>query len=166
MNSFTERIRLWYDYEKNCNEVVLKMLRSVPVENRPEPAFQKAIDKFVHAVLCRQLWMFRFGYIDSPPETVFPISQSLDQIVPLCDEVYARWDQYMGELNDDTLASDFQYQSSEGDSFVNSIEEILVHLHGHMMYHRGQVATLVAQCGGTTIDTDLVYQTRRPAPSS
>ena len=153
-STMTDRLRDWYEFEKDCNQHVLRMLKSVPQDRRSEPLFQKAIDKFTHAVVCRELWNYRFGLRSESPATVFPEDMKIDQLPGLLDHVYGLFDQFMSSLNDETVASNIEYTSLEGDRHNDRIEDILVHLRGHMMYHRGQVATLVSLCGGQAVDTD------------
>ncbi len=160
MNSMTGRFRSWFAYEKDCNSKVLQMLESVSLENRNHASFQKAIDKFAHAIVCRELWMYRFGYTESPPSSVFPDGVKLDQLPAMLDRIYNDWDRFFGELNDQRVGEVFKYRSNEGDTFSNTLEDILIQLNGHMMYHRGQVATLVSQCHGNVVDTDFVFWTR------
>ena len=38
---------------------------------------------------------------------------------------------------------------------------MILHVHNHSTYHRGQLARLVAECGGTPAITDLISLTRR-----
>lgn len=52
-------------------------------------------------------------------------------------------------VNDDNtdLENIITYQTSTGDSFHNSIEDILLHVINHSTYHRAQVATDFKQLG-------------------
>ena len=175
-----ERLRDFYEYEKDCNQKVLQMFNSVPVQNRmaadstieaTNPSdphseqycanFQKAIDKFTHAVTCRKLWSYRLQYIELPPASIFPNGMALDQIEDLLKSVYGKWDQLMSDLTDQKIDQQITYTSTDGPQHSDRLADILFHLHGHMMYHRGQVATLVHMCGGQAVDTDYFFWIHR-----
>ncbi len=163
MSTMTPRLQRWYAYEKDCNVKLLKMLDSVPRQQRDLSHFQKAVDKFAHAVACRKLWLYRLGYIDLPPASWMPIDTPLEQLPETLDDVYGRWDAFMSELTEDRLAETLDYQPSEGGHYQTRVEDILMQLHGHMLYHRGQVVTLVALCGAAVVDTDYVFWVRQTA---
>ena len=48
----------------------------------------------------------------------------------------------------------FEFTELNGESFRLPIEVQIVQLVGHASYHRGQIALLVDQLGGETVDTD------------
>ena len=61
----------------------------------------------------------------------------------------------LARLDDGRLVQDFEFL--EGDSPFSLPREVqMVQLFGHDAYHRGQVALLVDQLGGETVDTDYV----------
>lgn len=159
--SLSQRVNRWYEYEKDSHQKTLSMLHSVPASRRDDPLFQKAVDKFAHVIYARRMWLFRFGKLAARPQQVFPSGVELEALADLIDETYRLWDAHMSSLRDEEILRTFRYQSLDGDSFENTVEDILLQLHGHSLYHRGQVATLVSLCGGTAVDTDFVYWSRR-----
>ena len=49
------------------------------------------------------------------------------------------------------------YKNMKGDSYENSVEEILFHLVNHGTYHRGQIITLLRTSGvAQVVSTDLI----------
>ena len=161
MNSFADRIRYWFTYEKDANQRALEMIDSVPQEQRDHPLFQKAVDKFAHVFAARALWLKRLGGPDAGLDDLFPERTTTEQLHQAYQQLYQAWDSYMQALTDDVIAAEIEYTSTEGDRYRSRVEDVLVQLHGHALYHRGQVATLVTQCGGTAVDTDFVYWTRQ-----
>ena len=167
LTSLADRFRQWYAYEKAANRRALEMIASVPQEQQDNPLFQKAVDKLAHVFSARRLWLGRFGNKQALTEDLFPDHTAVGDLPRMYDEVYAFWDPIISELDDARLAGEFEYRSTDGEHFRSRIEDILIQLHGHALYHRGQVATLVAMCGGTAVDTDYVYWTRQPvAPAA
>lgn len=52
------------------------------------------------------------------------------------------------------------YRNSTGTEYQNTLEDILLHVAQHGVYHRGQVALLVRAAGGNAIPTDYILFTR------
>jgi uncharacterized damage-inducible protein DinB len=133
----------------------------VPPSRRDEPGFQKAIGLMGHIVAARWLWLHRFGVADKAPTTAFPESLALEELDSLVDEMHMAWSAYLGRLDEDELAREFEYRSMEGKRYRNSIEDLLTQLFGHSWYHRGQIAALVRSLGGKPAGTDYVFFKRR-----
>jgi len=64
------------------------------------------------------------------------------------------------ELNDGILNTEFQYQDMKGNSHQNDLGILLQHLFNHQIHHRGQVTTLLHQCGAEVGPTDLLVMLR------
>jgi uncharacterized damage-inducible protein DinB len=156
-----ERFRRWFAYEMVAQRKALASLRSVPESGRADEAFQKAVDILAHTEECRRVWLARFGVIDMP-EVLYPGDVSLDEIGPMLDQVETEWTAWFAQADDDLLGRSFEYASYLGGHYVNTYEDVLTQSFGHAWYHRGQIASLVAQCGGTPAITDYIFETRRP----
>jgi uncharacterized damage-inducible protein DinB len=63
----------------------------------------------------------------------------------------------------DALARTVEYRTTSGQAFSNSAADILAHVALHGSYHRGQIAQLVRQGGGTPATTDYVLYARSGA---
>ena len=67
----------------------------------------------------------------------------------------------------DELARELEYRTSTGQPFRNTVVDVLTHVALHGSYHRGQIALLTRQGGGTPALTDYVAFVRGvPAPAS
>ena len=63
------------------------------------------------------------------------------------------------------LERNVEYRNSAGQTFVNSVVDVLSHVALHGSYHRGQIALLTRQGGGTPLATDYIVFVRAvPAP--
>jgi uncharacterized damage-inducible protein DinB len=159
------RYRRWFEYEKDSHAKVLTSLLSVPANSRLAPPFQKAVDILAHIIVGRRLWLFRFGAATEPPRDLFPQSVSLEELAGRLQEMEALWSSFLSRLDDVELARSFDYRSWDAGWFRNTFEDILTQLHGHSLYHRGQIASLVRACGGEPAATDFVYWAREAIPS-
>lgn len=157
-----ERYRRWFEYEKDSHAKVLTSLDSVPRDLRSSEAFQKAVSLMAHIVAARRLWLFRFGVAREAPSEFFPESLSLPDLWLRVEQMQAEWLKYLDELTEAELARVFEYQSSEGPWFRNTVEDILTQLFGHSWHHRGQIALLLRSLGVEPAITDFVFWTREP----
>jgi uncharacterized damage-inducible protein DinB len=154
--SFAERFRRWYAYERDCNAKALAMLESVPEANRLSPAFARAVGKMAHLVAARHFWLFRLQECTDRPQSWFPATP-LDQLPAALAEIERRWVQYLAKLTDADLASERTLVAENGSRWRWRLIDLLTQLFGHAWYHRGQIAMLVKDLGGKSVDTDYVF---------
>lgn len=162
MKTLSDRFRFWYAHERDCNAKSLAMLASVPADRRAAPEFEKAVGRMAHLIAARQRWAQRLGLRTEGPAGPFP-TITRDELPALVAEIEAVWTAYLERLDDAGLAREFEWALDDGRRFRWNIEGLLTQLNGHAWYHRGQIAQLVAQLGGTAVDTDYIFFCR-PAP--
>ena len=122
-------------------------------ELRRQPPDAETLRLFAHVVAAEHLWLSR---IDSQRArvAVWP-SLSLDEIAALDAENRARFHDLL-ERPGDTLEQRIAYQNSAGNSFDNSVGEILTHVAMHGHYHRGQIARAMRSAGREPVYTDYI----------
>jgi uncharacterized damage-inducible protein DinB len=108
----------------------------------------------------RRIWLYRMGAIGSAPATLFPTDLTVDEVAAALREAEEAWALYFARVDDAAIGKTLEYQSLDAGGFRNKIEDILIQLHGHSLYHRGQIAMLVRQAGGEPARTDHIYWTR------
>lgn len=151
--------REMFEYEKDCNQKMLAMLESVPEANRNDSRFQRAITIAGHLAACRENWLAYMDEECSNPVVLcdgpwFDERCELTTLRPRYDALETQWTDYLARLQEDQMTQDFAFPISEEERFSLPVEVQIVQLIGHAPYHRGQVALLVDQLGGETIDTD------------
>ena len=121
------------------------------------PALVKALQIWGHVQWARRMWLSRLGAAEPPSmdEGMFP-TRSLAAALAECADVDRRWGDYLAALTPEVLASICRYTSTEGVPYETGVADILTHVVNHATYHRGQVARLVAECGGAVAVTDYV----------
>ena len=152
-----EFYRIWYEYERDCNAKMLSMLHSVPQEKRSDPRFAKAVGLAAHLAACRENWLDRMRSGGMNQADWWPKEVSLDSLSPRYARLEADWTEYLNQLDDMVLKSDFEFKAGERARFRWNIEGQIIQLVGHAFYHRGQIAMLVYDLGGETVDTDYLY---------
>jgi uncharacterized damage-inducible protein DinB len=63
-------------------------------------------------------------------------------------------------LNHSDLSQKVSYQNSKGDTFQNSVQEILFHISNHFSHHRGQIATALREQNIQPPATDYIFYKR------
>lgn len=116
-----------------------------------------------HLLAAEATWLARIGGYP-PPVAVWP---ALD--VTAVERVTARNRTELLVLADTVedaavAARRVSYLNTRGDTFTNSVAEILHHVCLHGMYHRGQIARGVRLAGGTPSATDFIVFAREGDP--
>lgn len=155
-----DRFARWFSQECDAIDRVLSSLETVPPSHRATPEFGRATTLLAHLVVARSIWLSRFdGSMPSPPP-LFPPDETVAQVASNWSTTRQAWQTFLATLTDDRLGHEFNYRSSDGGTFHNTIEEVMVHLFAHGAYHRGQIAMLVRAAGGEPATTDYIYWCR------
>ena len=115
----------------------------------------QALDLMCHVLTAEHIWLRRI----TGGANAYQVWQSLG--LDECDQLAARNHAGFAEV----LASAdrgrvIAYTTSAGHAMQTAIEDILVHVSHHGMYHRGQVALLVRAAGGSPVSTDFILFAR------
>ena len=159
--------RRMFEYDLWANARVNESLRSAAahVEHggaaAVAPVLVKALQIWAHVQWARATWLSRIGAIPPPSmdEGMFP-TRSLDAALRDCAEMDAAWTAFMQALTPELAAGIIRYTSTEGIAYESRIADILAHVVNHSSYHRGQIARLVAECGGEVNPTDFIVFSR------
>jgi uncharacterized damage-inducible protein DinB len=88
--------------------------------------------------------------------SVFQIEELWHQV----DDISLLWKNYLEALDEKDFYKEFSYQTSKGEPFTNTFEDIFAHLINHATYHRGQIAKLIRQRGVVPPNTDYINYIR------
>jgi uncharacterized damage-inducible protein DinB len=161
-----EQYRRWFEYEKDSHRKVLAALETVPAEGRRTEPYQKALNLMGHIVVARRFWLHRFGVAAERPARLFPKDMTWDDLTAELEVMERAWSDYLASLNEPELQRSFLYQSTDGERFRSVVTDVLTQLHGHSLYHRGQIAMLVRAAGGQPVETDFIFWSREAVPPS
>ena len=155
--SLLKRYRQHYEYEKDCNQKMLAMIESIPAGSRGDSRFQQAVSLAGHLAAVRENWLDRMEGEGIQQVDWFDESCDFASLDARFTKLESRWTNYLARLEESDLAGEFGFPTWGGGRFQLNIEVQIVQLIGHAPYHRGQIALLVDQLGGETVDTDYVF---------
>ena len=151
MSSYTPMERM-YQHMAWADARTLAMLRTM---TDPPP---QALDLFAHILAAEHIWLRRIDGVVHLYDVWQPIG--LDECKRLAHANHAGFARVLAEA--DRLRP-VTYQNLAGTTYTTPLEDILIHVSHHGMYHRGQVALLVRASGGTPLPTDyIVFQREAP----
>jgi len=124
------------------------------LRDTPGALVERALELYGHVLGAEHVWLARLRQ-EKATVTVWP-RLSVNEAARLADEVHAGFDGFLTALKPGGLDRDVTYTNSAGQEFTSRVEDILVHVAMHGSYHRGQVALLVRDGGGTPAPTDYI----------
>jgi len=124
------------------------------LRDSPGALIERALELYCHVLGAEHVWLTRLRQ-EKATIPVWP-GLSLREAVALGDELHAGFDAFLATLGPGDLDRDVTYTNSAGQEFTSRIEDILLHVVMHGSYHRGQVAMLIRDGGGTPAPTDYI----------
>ena len=170
--SRTNHIRLMAMYNEWMNAKLYEAVKNLPmvelVSNRKGP-FGSILGILNHLVVGDIIWLKRFAihpanYCALEPIREFPSPMSLDQLLftnihsltnrrKLLDQIIIEWGR---TVSDQDLDHVLNYTNTKGLVAAKCFFSLVMHLFNHQTHHRGQITTLLWQCGVDIGVTDLV----------
>lgn len=137
-------------YDAWANRETLRSLR--------QTAPSRSLRWMAHIVGAEYLWITRLR----GQEEILPVWPELG--VEACgerlDHLSRLWPEYLDQT-DESLTEAVRYTNSKGETWTNTVEEILTHVVIHSAYHRGQIASDVRAGGGIPAYTDYIHAVRQ-----
>lgn len=142
-----------FSYERWANAEALKALKNSG--NVPE----KCIKLFSHIISAQWLWLERLKS-EEQSYAVWPdfTWQQCEEMLP---QLAKAWDDYLSALNLEDLGRIVAYRNSKGETWSNSVGDILTHVILHSAYHRGQLASQLRGGGESPPYTDFIHCARQ-----
>ena len=148
-----EQFRKNFEYDYWANDQYVKAL--LEMQSPPE----KAVKGFGHILFALDVWLARLKGEDLSRFTDPNPSFTLVECRAKLDELHDKWKGYLTALKPEELEKKITFANTKGERYEQLVRNILVHVGYHSHYHRGQLATLVAQAGGKRPNTDYIGYT-------
>jgi uncharacterized damage-inducible protein DinB len=139
-------------YDDWANREVLGSIRVAGCPLRP-------LKLMSHILSAERLWLERMkGQGQTLP--VWP-----DFTVQQCEQQAAGlrllWEEFLSPANEADLSVPVTYKNTEGESFTNEKEDVMLHVITHSAYHRGQIAADMRASGFSPAYTDFIHAVRQ-----
>ena len=119
-------------------------------------SFPTIRDTAGHIAAAEWIWMRRF-HGESPMTWPAWLTEPTQAALRAkFDEIRTERSRYLSTLRESDLDTRLDYRRFNGDAQSKPIGHLLRHVVNHSTYHRGQIATMIRQVGGTPIGTDLL----------
>ena len=139
-----------FEYNHHCNRQIIEQIEQSPA------SYTERVPRLIgHTLNAQNIWNHRI--LGQPPTQMVWDTFGIDRLHFLNDENH--------ELSLDILKTThlydvIHYEDSRGDSFSNTVEDILFHIINHSTYHRGQIVTNLKQNRVVPIATDYILHKR------
>ena len=148
----TAHIRRLYDHMAWADartQHALREMHAAPLD---------ALRLYGHVLGAEEVWLAR---IEAREQEVsaWP-ALDLDECAELAAKLHSAFALLVETLSATELQRQVRYVNSRGEPFVNTVEDILMHVALHGAYHRGQVARIVRGEGGAPLPTDYIFYIR------
>lgn len=116
---------------------------------------EKAIQLFSHMLDAHHIWVSRINGVKN--------TMAVWEVLPVekfGEVIQDSFDQTMSILDRVDLSTVVTYTNTLGNSYKNTVKDILLHVVNHTTYHRGQVAMELRRAGITPPVTDYIAYKR------
>jgi uncharacterized damage-inducible protein DinB len=148
-----DHLRRQFEYDSWANREVLAVIHAGSHQN-PRP-----LQLLGHILSAERLWLER---LQQKPQSlpVWP-EFDLDQCQMQIEELAKLWHGYFLVLPSEALPDKVTYRNSKGETWSNSVADVLTHVVMHSAYHRGQIASSMRAAGEVPAYTDFIHAVRQ-----
>lgn len=127
---------------------LLDAVRSSPAD------VPEALRELAHVMGATEVWLARLeGRV--PRSAVWPAVSSTE-LEGMLEATHRAYGRYVAALQEDDLDRTVTYTNSAGQTFSNTVADILLHVALHGQYHRGKANQLLRQCGAPPAPADYI----------
>jgi uncharacterized damage-inducible protein DinB len=148
-----DRFRQWFGYDVWANREVLLSFRRVGTP----PA--RSLKLLAHVLGTEYVWFSRIE-TEKSPLSIWP-ELDVGQCEQHALQLERMWSNYLNQLDEAAAGKNVVYQNTKGETWSNSVEDILTHVIMHSAYHRGQIASDMRAAGHTPAYTDFIHGVRQ-----
>lgn len=144
MNDFFEEL---FTYSKVMNEKVAEL-----IQNNAAIVTPKSIELYSHILNAHHIWNNRILNL-KPEFTVWQV-HNISEFSAILETNHLH---SISILKHNNLDKIINYQTSNGQSFANTVRDLLFQVINHSTYHRAQIATLLKEVGIAPPATDYIF---------
>lgn len=119
----------------------------------------RATKLMAHIVAAELVWMSRIRG-EQQPIAVWP-ELTIEECREIASGLADRWGSILEDFAGDLSSTQLRYTNSMGETFTNSVEQIILQVVTHSGYHRGQIAFELRAAGFAPPSTDFIVAVRQ-----
>ncbi|MEW6730341.1 MAG: DinB family protein [Acidobacteriota bacterium] len=143
-----------FTYNHWANRESLASLQTAGTNGSPQ-----ACQLMAHVIAAEWLWLMRLRSVQTTM-AVWP-NLSMQECGKEINALVAHWSDYLHSLTPRQLLQEIAYTNSKGESWHNTIQDILTHVLMHSSYHRGQLAIQLRATDQSPAYTDFIHCVRQ-----
>ena len=146
-------LRRQFAYDAWANREVLNAIRSAGGEDK------RSLQLMSHICAAERLWLERLKQV---PQSI-PVwpELGLAQCEAEADALGKLWFEHLDLITAGDVTQAITYKNSKGETWTNTIVDVLAHVMSHSGYHRGQIASHMRENGQTPANTDFIHGVRQ-----
>lgn len=148
-----EHFHRQFTYDAWANGEALSAIRANVDKNG------RVLELMSHIVAAERLWLERL----EQRRQSLPVWPKAD--LGWCEaqtvDLRRLWTEYLERIPDGDLTRKLSYKNTKGETWSNTVQDILSHVILHSAYHRGQIASHVRSLGQTPAYTDFIHGVRQ-----
>ena len=152
-------------YNLWANKIItmeIKQLSEEQINTEIKSSFSSLYKTIMHMMEVENVWWERLKLAEhtTPPGW---FTGNFDDLSKKLVQLSQQWLNWVNNANEVNITHVFAYQNSKKELFKQPVAEVLLHLFNHQAFHRGQVVTMLRQCGKDKIAaTDFIVFIRTP----
>jgi uncharacterized damage-inducible protein DinB len=127
-----------------------------------QTADRTVIGTLAHVFAADRIWLARVTGATSG-EFITDADRQLPVLQKDWPELHARWQQWAGQLTDESVRSIVEFKDTKGNPHRLLLWQIILHVVNHGTHHRGQVSGFLRTMGHTPPPLDLSFFYREQA---
>ncbi|MEM7087844.1 MAG: DinB family protein [Bacteroidota bacterium] len=135
-----------FEYNYHCNGQIIDQ-----IERSPSSYVERVQRLIGHTLNAQNIWNYRI--LGQPPTQMVWDTFGIERLHFLNEENH---ELSIDIVKNTPLSHIISYADSKGDTYSNSVENILFHIINHSSYHRGQLVTTLKQNRVVPISTDYI----------
>ena len=139
-----------FEYNHASNKKVIGIMKEFP-----DACSDKALELISHTLNAQYFWNLRI-LGKKPSKAVWQIHE-IDNLKNFNTECHNETLSIIERLK---LSDTISYMNTKGQSFSNTVEDILFHVVNHGTYHRGQIMNDLKLNGAVPLGTDFIFHKR------
>jgi uncharacterized damage-inducible protein DinB len=150
--NLADYLRREFEYDEWANREVLAAIRAGGNDER-------SLQLVAHILAAERVWLERLKQV---PQSV-PVwpKPDLAQCEAEAVALGGLWREFLDLITAGDVAQSVSYKNTKGETWSNTIVDILTHVVMHSAYHRGQIASHMRAQGQTPAYTDFIHGIRQ-----